>query len=156
MRGVQAHTSNPRWPFHGQLLKSTALVFIMITGRADWDSGWSLCTRQSAHSHSTTMELGCGQGRWCLDKYASTPQRRCSYFHHFVWECKFTCVIPLYYINAPGQNENEYSHMRALAHTQLILLKSVNTDITMPAHIQLAADNATSERSMDWSRPHIC
>lgn len=27
------------------------------------------------------------------------------------------CVIPLYYINAPGQNENEYSHMRALAHT---------------------------------------
>ena len=25
------------------------------------------------------------------------------------------CVIPAYYINAPGQNENEYSHM--CAHT---------------------------------------
>lgn len=25
------------------------------------------------------------------------------------------CVIPVYYINAPGQNENEYSHMHALA-----------------------------------------
>lgn len=24
------------------------------------------------------------------------------------------CVIPVYYINAPGQNENEYSDMRAL------------------------------------------
>lgn len=40
------------------------------------------------------------------------------------------CVIPVYYINAPGQNENEYSHMRALARMQLLLLKSINTHTT--------------------------
>lgn len=40
------------------------------------------------------------------------------------------CVIPVYYINAPGQNENEYSQMRTradthtLARTQLIPFKS--------------------------------
>lgn len=27
------------------------------------------------------------------------------------------CVIPLYYISAPGQNENEYSHSCAYTHT---------------------------------------
>lgn len=116
MRGVQAHTSNPRSLFPGLLLKSTVLFFIMITSRADSDSGWSPCTRQSAHSRFTTMKLVCGQGRLCLDKYALMPQRRCSYFHHFVWECKFMCVIPVYYINALGQNENEYSHVSTWAH----------------------------------------
>lgn len=44
------------------------------------------------------------------------------------------CVIPVYYINAPGQNENEYSHMHALAHTQLVLLKSINTDTAVSLH----------------------
>lgn len=129
IRGVQPHTSNPHRLFRGLLLKSAALFFIMNTGRAGRDSGRSLCTRQSAHSHPTTMELVCGHGRLRLDKYASMPQRRCSYFHRFVWECKFMCVIPVYYINAPGQNENEYSHMRALVHTHTqLLLKSTNTD----------------------------
>lgn len=62
------------------------------------------------------------------------------------------CVIPVYYIYAPGQNENEYSHMRALRHTQLILLKSINTDIvgiTVSAHMLCAADDATFEQSLE-------
>lgn len=131
IREVQPHTSNPHRPFRGLLLKSAAFFFIMKTGREGSHSGRSFCTRQSAHFHPTTMELVCGQGRLRLDKYASMPQRRCSYFHRFVWECKFMCVIPVYYINAPGQNENEYSHMHALAHTRLILLKSINPDIVV-------------------------
>lgn len=113
MRGVQAHTSNPHSSFPDLLLKSTVLLSLMITSRADSYSG---LFRQSAHSHFTTMKLVCGQGHLCLDKYALMPQRRCSYFHHFVWECKFMCVIPQYYINAPGQNENEYSHVCTWAH----------------------------------------
>lgn len=155
MSGVRAHTSNPCWPLHGLLLKSTAPFFIMITDRADWDSGRSLCTRQLAHSHPTTVEPVCGQGRRCLDKYASVPRRRCSYFHHFVWECKFLCVIPVYYINAPGQNENEYSHVCTCAHPGLILLKSINTDITVPAQMQHAADIATTESGLIccWCTP---
>lgn len=54
------------------------------------------------------------------------------------------CVIPVYYINAPGQTENEYSDMRALALTRLSLLKSINTDIF--GFIQYAADDATLEQ----------
>lgn len=57
------------------------------------------------------------------------------------------CVIPVYYINAPGQTENEYSDMRALALTRLILLKSINTDIV--GFTQYAADDATLEQSLD-------
>ena len=154
MSGVQPHTSNPCRPFHGPLLEFARLFLIMITGRAGWDSGPSLCTRQSAHSQPTTMELVRGQGRLRLDKYASLPQRRGSYFHRFVWECKFMCVIPVYYINAPGQNENEYSHMHALAHTHTRthapahpskVNKHRNTGITISAHIRGAADDAALE-----------
>lgn len=60
------------------------------------------------------------------------------------------CVIPVYYISAPGQNENEYSQMRAPAHTQQVLLKSINADrAVLPSlRIQCAADDATSEQSL--------
>lgn len=47
------------------------------------------------------------------------------------------CVIPVYFINAPGQNDNEYSHMCELAHTQRILLKSINTDIVVLLSLQM-------------------
>lgn len=46
------------------------------------------------------------------------------------------CVIPVYYINAPGQNEDEYSNMHALT-------ESINTDIV--GITQYTADDATSE-----------
>lgn len=133
-RGSATHVKSlltPPWP--------VAFFPNIITGRADRDSGWSLCTRQSAISHCTTMELVCGQGRLRRDKYASMPQRRCSYFHRFVWVCKFMCLIPVYYINAPGQNENEYSQMSALAHTRLIRLKSINTDIVALPFLHLCS-----------------
>lgn len=153
IRGLQPHMSNPCWPLRGLLLKSAVLFFIIITGRAG--------TRQSAHSHPTTMEQVCGQGRLRLDKYATMPQKRCSYFHRFVWECKFMCVIPVYYINAPGQNENEYSHMRALAHTWLILFK-VNKHkcrVFIPSlHIysMLCCCWCNLWAEPEWARPHIC
>lgn len=50
------------------------------------------------------------------------------------------CVIPVYYINAPGQNEDEYSNMHALT-------ESINTDIV--GITQYTADDATSEQSLD-------
>lgn len=63
------------------------------------------------------------------------------------------CVIPVYYINAPGQNENEYSHMRALAHTHTAPFKvnkhRYSGGISISAHILYAADDATSEHSRD-------
>lgn len=126
-----------------------------MTGRPGWDSGRSLCSRQLARSHPTTMEPACGQGRLRLNKYASMPQRRCSYFHRFVWECKFMCVIPVYYINAPGQNENEYSHMRTLARMQLLLLKSINTHtMALPSLHRYSVLHMTQPLSR-WSRTHI-
>lgn len=162
IREVQPHSSNLYWPFLGLLLKSAALFFIVITGRAGWDSGRSLCTRQSAHSHLTTIELVCGQGRLRLDKYASLPQRRCSYFHRFVWVCKFMCVIPVYYINAPGQNENEYSHMHALAHTHTHMAYYFKVNKYKYSGITIFAQTMCSCRSYnlwaepEWSTPHIC
>lgn len=75
----------------------------------------------ATHSQLTAIPLQWmkydARGRLCLDKYALMPQRRCSYFHSFVWECKFMCVIPVCYINARGPKQNEYSHMHAPAHT---------------------------------------
>lgn len=158
IRRIQAHTSNPRWTLFGLLLKSSALIFITIPGRAGSDSRRSLCTRQSAHSHPTTMELACGHGRLRLDKYASVPQRRCSYFHRFVWECKFMCVIPVYYISAPGQNKNEYSHMHGPAHTQLLLFK-VNKHGEgwyFNLRIQVRCRWCNPWADARWSRSHIC
>lgn len=116
MKGVVARTRQipaepQQWPAAAQVHRAG-----FCDNRQRY-SGPSLCTRESACPCTTTMELVCGQGRLCLDKYASPPQRRYSYFHHCVWECKFMCVIPLYYISAPGQNENEYSHSCAYTHT---------------------------------------
>lgn len=124
---------------------SFASLLIFITCRAA-DSG--LCTRQSTYSHSTTVQLLCCQGHQCLDKYASVPQRRCSYFLHS--ECKFLSVIPVYNFNAPGQNENEYSHRCTLTH------KLINTDISISAYIHTTANNVPFEQSIDWSRLLIC
>lgn len=163
IRGIQPHTSNPCWPLLGLLLKSPAFIFITITGRVGWDSGRSLCTRQSAHSHHTTMELACGQGRLRLDKYASMPQRRCSYFHRFVWECKFMCVIPVYYMSASGQNENEYSHMHALAHTYTAgplkkkKKKSINTERVVLSSLHTVCCRwCKLWADAGWSRSLIC
>ena len=100
------------------------------------------------------MELVCGQGRLRLDKYASMPQRRCSYFHRFVWECKFMYVIPVYYINAPGLNESEYSHMHA--HTRLMLLKSINAEIFGFALSAVWCRWCLPWAESGWSRLHLC
>ncbi len=67
------------------------------------------------------------------------------------------CVIPVYYISAPGQNENEYSHMCALAHTHThthtapfkINKHRYSGGISISAHLQYTADDATSEHSLD-------
>ena len=49
-------------------------------------------------------------------------------------------------------------HMLALRHTQLILLKSINTGIvgiTLSAHMQCGADDASIEQSLD-DPGHTC
>lgn len=53
------------------------------------------------------------------------------------------CVIPVYYITAPGQNQNEYSHT---AHP-FFFFESVNTDIVVAAIS--AEDDAICEHSLD-------